>query len=83
TQGSAIRFPADGYRGDYVRDIGSELFVQQGPRLNRPTADLPDASVPGDTADAQLDALIAAAKKALGDDWWTVHRFALDAMLAD
>ena len=30
-----------------------------------------------------LDALIAAAKKALGDDWWTVHRFALDAMLAD
>lgn len=83
TQGTAIKFPADGYRGDYVRDIGSELFVQQGPRLNRHTADLPDASVPGDTADAQLDALIATAKKSLGDDWWTVHRFALDAMLAD
>ena len=83
TQGTAVNFPADGYRGDYVRDIGSELFVQQGPRLNRHVADLPDASVPGDTADAMLDALIAAAKKSLGDDWWTVHHFALDAMLAD
>ncbi|MBL8466568.1 arginine--tRNA ligase [Methyloversatilis discipulorum] len=83
TQGTAVKFPADGYRGDYVRDIGSELFVQQGTRLNRHTADLPDASQPGDTADAMLDALIAAAKKTLGDDWWTVHRFALDAMLAD
>ncbi|WP_018412620.1 arginine--tRNA ligase [Methyloversatilis thermotolerans] len=82
-QGMAVKFPADGYRGDYVRDIGSELFVQQGNRLNRPVAELPDASRPGDTADAMLDALIATAKKALGDDWWTVHRFALDAMLAD
>ncbi|MGC4406295.1 arginine--tRNA ligase [Methyloversatilis sp. MC4-4] len=83
TQGTAVKFPADGYRGDYVRDIGAELFIQQGTRLNRHTGDLPDASQPGDTADAMLDALIAAAKKSLGDDWWTVHRFALDAMLAD
>ena len=44
TQGAAVKFPADGYRGDYVRDIGSELFVQQGTRLNRHTADLPDAT---------------------------------------
>ncbi|WP_374336217.1 arginine--tRNA ligase [Methyloversatilis sp.] len=83
TQGTAINFPADGYRGDYVRDIGAELFIQQGTRLNRHSADLPDASQPGDTADAMLDALIASAKASLGDDWWTVHRFALDAMLAD
>jgi arginyl-tRNA synthetase len=82
-QGGAVKFPADGYRGDYVRDIGAELFVQQGPRLNRSTASLPDASEPGDTADAALDALIATAKSMLGDDWWTVHHFALDAMLAD
>jgi len=58
TQGTAVKFPADGYRGDYVRDIGSELFVQQGTRLNRHTADLPDASQPGDTADAMLGALM-------------------------
>jgi arginyl-tRNA synthetase len=82
-QGGAVKFPADGYRGDYVRDIGAELFVQQGPLLNRSTASLPDASEPGDTADAALDALIATAKSMLGDDWWTVHHFALDAMLAD
>jgi arginyl-tRNA synthetase len=82
-QGSAVRFPADGYRGDYVRDIGAQLLTQQGARLNRDAGALPDASVAGDTADAMLDALIAAAKSALGDEWWTVHQFALDAMLAD
>ncbi|MDP3871686.1 MAG: arginine--tRNA ligase [Methyloversatilis sp.] len=83
TQGAAVKFPADGYRGDYVRDIGAELFIQQGTRLNRHTAELPDASVAGDTADAMLDALIAHARTTLGEDWWTVHRYALDAMLAD
>ncbi len=82
-QGVAVKFPADGYRGDYVRDIGSQLLTQQGTRLNREATGLPDASEPGDTADATLDALIAAAKSTLGDDWWTVHHFALDAMLAD
>jgi arginyl-tRNA synthetase len=82
-QGTAVRFPADGYRGDYVRDIGAQLLTQQGARLNRDVNALPDASVAGDTADAMLDALIAAAKAALGDEWWTVHQFALDAMLAD
>jgi arginyl-tRNA synthetase len=34
-QGTAVRFPADGYRGDYVRDIGAQLLTQQGARLNR------------------------------------------------
>ena len=82
-QGTAVRFPADGYRGDYVRDIGAQLLTQQGARLNRDVNALPDASVAGDTADAMLDALIAAAKAALGDEWWTVHQFALDAMLGD
>lgn len=82
-QGTAVRFPADGYRGEYVRDIGAQLLTQQGTRLNRDATALPDASVGGDTADAMLDALIAAAKAVLGDEWWTVHQFALDAMLAD
>ncbi|HXZ93600.1 MAG TPA: arginine--tRNA ligase, partial [Burkholderiales bacterium] len=33
--------------------------------------------------DAALDALIAAAKRLLGEDWRLVHRFALEDMLAD
>ena len=80
--GESVAFPDDGYRGDYVRDIGAQLAGAHGDRLVRPAAIL---SVPlvGAAADAALDVLIAAAKAGLGEDWWTVHRFALDAMLAD
>ena len=81
-RGETVSFPADGYRADYVRDIAALLGEQQGARLSRDAAQLPRA-VGGDDTDAALDALIACAKSLLGEDWWTVHRFALDAMLAD
>ena len=77
-----VSFPADGYRGDYVRDIAALLLEQQGARLARDVALLP-AVKEGEDADAALDNLIACAKSLLGEEWWTVHRFALDAMLAD
>ncbi len=80
--GESVAFPGDGYRGDYVRDIGAQLAGAHSDRLVRPAAILP-VPVAGDAADAALDVLIAAAKAGLGEDWWTVHRFALDAMLAD
>lgn len=80
--GQTVEFPGDGYRGDYVREIGRQLATQQGTRLVRSAADLP-AAVANEDADAALDGLIAGAKSLLGDAWWTVHSFALDAMLAD
>ena len=80
--GESVAFPGDGYRGDYVRDIGAQLAGAHSDRLVRSAAILP-VPVAGDAADAALDVLIAAAKAGLGEDWWTVHRFALDAMLAD
>lgn len=80
--GVSVGFPDDGYRGDYVRDIAAQLAGAHADRLVRAAAGLPVAA-DGDDADAALDALIAAAKGVLGEDWWTVHRFALDAMLAD
>ncbi|MBK6972008.1 MAG: arginine--tRNA ligase [Sterolibacteriaceae bacterium] len=81
-RGETICFPADGYRGDYVRDIAALLGEQQGARLARDAAQLPRARDDED-ADAALDALIACTRSLLGEEWWTVHRFALDAMLAD
>lgn len=79
--GAAVHFPADGYRGDYVRDIAANLAQKYGGELKR---DFP-TEVPreGEDADAALDDLIARAKQTLGESWWRVHRFALDAMLAD
>jgi len=80
--GAAVAFPEDGYRADYVREIAEALAKAHGKRFERGAADLPQAR-PGEDADAALDALIARAKDLLADDWRGVHRFALEAMLAD
>jgi arginyl-tRNA synthetase len=80
--GATVAFPEDGYRADYVRAIGDDLAKANGRRFERPAADLPQAA-PGADADAALDALIDRAKALLGADWREVHRFALQAMLAD
>ena len=80
-RGAAVAFPADGYRGDYVRDIARTLDSAHGDQFKR---DFPtSADAPGDDADAALDALIARAKVTLGENWRTLHQFALEAMLAD
>ncbi|MBS0336546.1 MAG: arginine--tRNA ligase [Proteobacteria bacterium] len=80
--GATVAFPEDGYRADYVRAIAEDLAKAHGKRFERGTVDLPQAT-PGGDADAALDALIARAKALLGDGWREVHRFALEAMLAD
>ena len=80
--GASVAFPEDGYRADYVRAIASDLAKTHGKRFERDTAALPQATSAED-ADAALDALINHAKAVLAADWREVHRFALDAMLAD
>ncbi len=82
TQGEKVQFPEDGYRADYVRSIGRALADAHREGLRRDVSALPVAA-PGADPDQALDALIAAAKSLLGADWRVVHRFALEAMLAD
>jgi len=81
-RGSVVPFPEDGYRGDYVRDIAVQLGEAHVARFAREAALLPQPKE-GEDPDAALDALIAAAKRVLGEDWELVHRFALETMLAD
>ncbi len=80
--GASVAFPEDGYRADYVRTIAADLAKTHGKRFERDTATLPQATSAED-ADTALDALINHAKAMLAADWREVHRFALDAMLAD
>jgi arginyl-tRNA synthetase len=80
--GVAVAFPEDGYRADYVRDIAAQLAAAQGTHFKREAAALAIAD-PAADADAALDALIARAKALLGEGWQAIHRFALEAMLAD
>src|SRR5438046_2461490 len=71
-----VPFPEEGYRGDYVRDIAARL-------ANENLAGKADFSGVLPDADAEIDRLIDLAKRTLGDGWKRVHRFALEAMLAD
>ncbi len=72
----AVPFPEEGYRGDYVRDIAARLADENLAGKADFSGVLPDA-------DAEIDRLIDLAKRTLGDGWKRVHRFALEAMLAD
>ena len=71
-----VPFPEEAYRGDYVRDIAARL-------ANENLAGKADFSGVLPDADAEIDRLIDLAKTTLGDGWKRVHRFALEAMLAD
>src|SRR5881392_367255 len=71
-----VPFPEEGYRGDYVRDIAARL-------ANENLAGKADFSGVLPDADAEIGRLIDLAKTTLGDGWKRVHRFALEAMLAD
>jgi arginyl-tRNA synthetase len=76
--GATVAFPANAYQGEYVRDMGRKLRDRHQARFKR---DAPTVAAADE--EAALDALIAAAKAALGADYEVVHGFALNEQLAD
>jgi arginyl-tRNA synthetase len=69
--GEKFPFPANGYRGEYIVEIGERLFATEGLGLRRSGAevfkDLPPDEPDGGDKDAYIDALIARARRLLGD----------------
>ncbi len=86
--GEPVRFPDNGYRGDYVSDIAARLRAVEGETLRVPAATLFDG-IPADAADGgdkelHVDALIARARTLLGAaNYARVHAAGLDDCLAD
>ena len=81
-QGGKTRFPAGGYRGDYVRDIARSLAGENGDGLVRPAASLFD-NLP-EEADPAMDTLVARCRSLLGDaGFGTVFDHACGVMVAD
>ena len=82
--GSTLPFPKNAYQGDYVRDMAAAIHKAHGARYRRDVAHVLDGA-PDAAADAEgyLDALIAAARRLLGDDYAYVHGFALTEQLGD
>ncbi|ENO88253.1 arginine--tRNA ligase [Thauera linaloolentis] len=93
--GIEIAFPPNAYQGDYVVGMGHDMRDAHQDRFARVTAEQVLAGTPGlppaerndDEAKQQreehLDALIANAKRLLGDDYAWVHGFALNEQLGD
>ncbi|MEO7559944.1 MAG: arginine--tRNA ligase [Nitrosospira sp.] len=83
--GVALRFPSNAYQGEYVRDMARLIHKAHGGRYLHQ----PDLLFEGISADAgadtegQLDALIASAKKLLGQDYAYIHNFVLTEQLGD
>jgi arginyl-tRNA synthetase len=79
------RFPGNAYQGEYVRDMARLIHKAHGGRyLHRPDLLFEGLSPEADTdTEAQLDGLIANAKKVLGQDYAYIHNFVLAEQLGD
>jgi arginyl-tRNA synthetase len=86
--GVTLRFPDNGYKGDYVVDIARGLRGREGDRLRRTAIEISDG-LPADESqggdkELHVDALIARAKQLLGDaDYRVVFKAGLEWCLAD
>ncbi|ENO95198.1 arginine--tRNA ligase [Thauera phenylacetica] len=93
--GIEVPFPPNAYQGDYVIDMGRDMRDAHQDRFAQVTREqvlagtpgLPQADRKDDESKQQreehLDALIANAKRLLGDDYGWVHGFALNEQLGD
>ena len=85
--GEKIPFPANGYRGDYVRPVAEKLRTKQGETLRRPSAEvlkgLPADEPDGGDKDQYIDAVIERAKELLGAGFRVVFDAGLAEILAD
>ncbi|MFZ9347465.1 MAG: arginine--tRNA ligase [Arenimonas sp.] len=86
--GVSVRFPDNGYKGDYVVDIARALRAQEGDRLRFGALDIfegvPEDEGQGGDKEKHVDALIANARRLLGDnDYRLVFNAGLDFCLTD
>lgn len=83
----ALPFPANGYRGDYIRRIAASLADLYGPALVHAAADItrdlpPDEPAGGDK-ERYIDALIERARSLLGADWAPVFELGVAELVAE
>jgi len=91
-EGVALRFPDNGYQGDYIADMARDLRNTHGGALVRDLVSLegelpPDASQGGDK-EKHIDGLIAQAKQLLGSElygtiYWHAREFQVEDIRAD
>jgi arginyl-tRNA synthetase len=86
--GEEFRFPANGYKGEYVREIAAQYLEQAGQMLVRPEAqvfhELPPDEPDGGDKEVFIDAVITRAKELIGEvDFREISQLALKVIIAD
>ena len=84
--GEELPFPANGYQGDYIWDIGASLHRMHGDAFRHPAEsilrDLPADEPDGGDKEAYIDALIERCKSLVGTDAYKIiHRQGLDEII--
>ena len=86
-RGATLVFPANGYQGEYIKDIAADVASRCGDSLVRTIdevfADIPADEPAGGDKELHIDALIERAQALLGDDYMQVFNAGLDSILAD
>lgn len=86
--GEPVRFPDNGYRGEYILSIADALVERAGDRFRQPWSivaeGLPADESQGGDKEAHIDAVVARAKALLGPEGYAVFfDAALETILAD
>jgi arginyl-tRNA synthetase len=86
--GEEFRFPANGYKGDYVREIAAQLLQQVDQMLVRPEGqvfvNVPPDEPDGGDKEIHIDAVIARTKELIGDaDFRDIAQLALKIIIQD
>ena len=87
--GVNIPFPSNAYQGDYVGGMAQQISSVHGTKFVRTLGKALNVELAGDllaaedSADARLDALIADAKRLLGEDYVYIHNYVLTEQLGD
>jgi len=81
SKGTVIPFPEAGYRGDYIRDIASQIDTAG---IEPGTVEELLDGIPKEDKEEVIEALIAKAKSTLGaDDFDRIRQQSLESILAD
>lgn len=82
-----IKFPVNGYKGDYIHAISAELKEIHGDRFSRALEDvfsgLPKDEDAGGDKELYIDAVVQKAKSLLGDDYAIVFDAGLNSIVDD
>ena len=83
--GDELRFPDNGYQGDYIKDIAKDVASEYGERWRKNADELFDGickdAAEGGDKEEHIDALISRSKRLSGEGYLAIFRIGIDSIL--